>query len=208
MLAFARGQRLAARAPKKMTPQIEIRAPFRVADLPLLYSWLKTYWHQVAADDTPSEIGEFVEYYTERSIQAFTFGVYRDGELGGYLEASTGFSDKAAVCHGFFKKAFWGRKTTAYAINLGLSWLFLHGVELVLFTPFSHNRAIILLEKSLGAVEVDELTGRFTQDGKPINTTILALGCERWAKSNPEFVAEQRAIMEPVLKARELTAQF
>jgi RimJ/RimL family protein N-acetyltransferase len=178
-----------------MTPQsrlrtlaeIELVTPFPESEIPAMWFWIQPFLNQVTADGGPTTLEEFVDRQRERADRVVSWGVYREGELGGYIEFEPG-SPTMGLGHGLFKKAFWGQKTTVPAINKAMMQVFASGVEFVMFTPFAHNAAIRALLRRIGAVENGILKARYTQNGLPIDAAVLGLVCDEWIAHNPEYV--------------------
>ena len=150
---------------------ITVESPFPVAELPRVWLWMQETPSLLDVNIGPKTMDEFVDDWMNRT--ALTFGVWRDGVLGGMvayepLDASTG------ALHCVFKKgatradSFLGRKNTIPAAMAVFADLFAIGVERITMTVFQSNHAIQSLIKDIGG----ELEAIFfhpcTTDGQEI----------------------------------------
>lgn len=103
-----------------------------------------------------------------------TWGVYRDGELGGMLSFQR-VSPWLGTAHCVFKPDFWGRAITRPAVESALREMFGSGIGKLSFAVFSDNRAIRSLLSEFGASVEGTLRKHTLRDGKPIDTVTLAI---------------------------------
>lgn len=86
-----------------------------------------------------------------------------------------------------FKKGFWGEETIIPALSVVCAEAFKAGLEKIALFPFAHNTAMIAMLKKLGAVKEGTLQADSRQQGKPVDTVIMALfreDFERCQKGN------------------------
>jgi RimJ/RimL family protein N-acetyltransferase len=186
---------------------IEVRNPFPTTWLPAMWKWTQKFWDKVATDSTPTDEDAWIEKQLERinNLKLISWGVYRSGELGGYVEmlphvVLAQSSDQAGtvrlstqldcICevHTIFKQEFWGRRTTIPALNQCASQIFSFGFEIILAPVFEHNNAIRALLRVLGAKEAGPLLQPITQGGEPVQVILYTLLRSDWARTNSEFL--------------------
>lgn len=182
-----------------LNPHISISSPFSVADLPTLCVW-RNRLHRLNGEPEES-LQEFMDEHLSREFVR-TFAAYRDGELGGALEAVEGdliFQDSTAdVCRVemVFKREFFkarsengngqmvgGQDVTKPALNMVLRELF-DEFELVFFPLAKINRPIQSLVASVGAANVG-----LVDDG----VNLFVLSRAQWQSVNAGFIAEWEA---------------
>ena len=137
----------------KIAPVITVESPFPVEELPRVWLWIQESPHALMNNLGPQTIEEFVDYWMER--KAVTWGVYRDGILGGWIvyEPTNRVTGNA---HCVFKKgegrhdSFFGHKTTVPALSLAFDEMFSIGVQRIGMLVFQSNRAVQSLIKALG----------------------------------------------------------
>lgn len=174
-------------------PRVTISSPFPEADLPKLFSWIEKSSHQIACDQSPHTLDDFMEYQLLRIPRMITWGVYNEGELCGYL-ALIPRGEGIGEGHCIFKRDAWGHEITLAAINLALLYSFTAGIEIMLFRPFESNRAVVPLHKSLGAKSLGlEGDAGLTRDGEPVQIECWGLLKNEWVKANAQFIAEHAA---------------
>jgi len=185
---------------------VTVSSPFGVADLPTLFVWRNRLhrWN----GEPEEELGSFMDEHLARE-NVETWAAYRDGELGGYLEASPGelsFATDGSVAavarvEMIFKREFFkrrpeeengasagGQHVTQPALNLVLRELFDGEFELVFFPLAAGNRPIQSLVQSVGAAKVGVV-----DDG----ISLWLLSREEWRLANASFVAEYERVNPP-----------
>lgn len=189
---------------------IEIRTPFPADSFPLLHLWAQSFWNLVADDNTPTDVVEFTREIVEQveKYNCITWGVYRDGELGGYLvfQPMTWAVDEAnhilipyfGTIHCMFKRAFWGHDNTRRALDLMFAELFGAGTQALMLTVFETNPFVRGLAKSMGAKEVGPLKGRHRIKGQVIDDILLCLTPDNWhmAKDRARKQRRDRQVKE------------
>lgn len=180
-------------------PRITIQSPFETQELPALFCWIERVRASVADDSVPSDMDEWMSYQLNRtsSPSMKTFGIYKDGQIGGYFE-SIGDSIilsrtlVLAECQAIFKKDLWGKaKGALTAINLCLNEIFSDAVDIAFFPVFSHNRPLRELYWSVGASSIG-LIDPLCQNGYAVATEMYTISKPEWEKRNSEFLREIR----------------
>jgi RimJ/RimL family protein N-acetyltransferase len=152
---------------------VEIRSPFPLEDAIRIWTWLQPFAGRVTDDFSPKTLPEFLTHFRSMSKRAKTWGVYREGELGGFISFEK-VSPVVGTAHCTFRKNFWGTATTVPAIQLAVAEMFEHCEKLSL-PVMADNLAIISLLKKLGAVKEGILRAQTRRDGKPVDMTMMAL---------------------------------
>jgi RimJ/RimL family protein N-acetyltransferase len=152
----------------------------------------------VADDFAVKTLDEFVDFW-ERLTQAGkrSWGVWRDGELGGAIW-STRFSPVAADSHCIFKRAFWGHGTTAEALNLVYADVFAAGVEKISIVCFSDNHSLLGLVRKLGFEREGTLKKSTLRGGVLVDQAVIGLTRERFAAQVPPSNEGGKVKIEPV----------
>lgn len=162
-------------------PRIIVK-PWDESDWPLAWRWIGEYYFRVADDEAPKTQSEFVSKQMGRP--ATSFGVYRDGSLGGLVSFDI-LSPTLCEGHCLFKKgrsaadSFWGRSTTVPAIVQALQWMWVLGIERIICPVFESNRLMAKLLEQLGAVRDAEppagAKSRTVRQGRPVNVLYYSL---------------------------------
>ncbi len=181
-------------------PHITISSPFGVADLPTLFCW-RNRIHKLVGEPE-EDLFQFMEEQLAREGLR-TFAAYRDGELGGYFEASPGdlhfLSDDStaavAKIEMIFKGDFFkqrpengnganpkGQQLTQPALNLVLREL-VEEYELFFFPLSKQNRPIQSLVASVGAVRVGIV------ESTRSDMSLFVLSRPEWEITNAAFLA-------------------
>lgn len=160
---------------------VSVESPFPDFAWPSVWHWIQPFQSRIADDYGPKTLKEFVDMHLQ--MEAHTWGVYRDGELGGLIciEKRT---PVLAQTHLIFKKSFWGRATTETAIREVYDRVFQDGVLKIGSYVFQNNHAIISLAKAIGAREEGVLRNQTMQNGKPVNMVALGLLKEDFYATN------------------------
>ena len=145
--------------------QIDVVSPFPPEELPRVWLWLQEAGSSLLNDQGPQTMDAFVdEWLARRSV---TWGVYRDGDLGGWL-CYEPLNEHHGNVHCVFRKAFWGTKTTHPAITQVIEQGFAHGIQTVgMLVPMA-NRAIQDVIKRLGGVKEADIARIYTRQGEVI----------------------------------------
>lgn len=199
--------------------RISIKEPFDVSELPALFCWIERIRGTVT-DEFPTEINSFMDYQLERVADPaiLTYGIYKDGDVGGYFEAITqALMDvpiisttlqKIAQAQCFFKKEIWGLERTRPSLNLCLQKLFESDIETVFFPILAHNRALMDLFRSVGMTNIGLVEPK-TQRGNPIATEMFCVSRLEWEKRNRDFLEifekeQEKLVISEELKVRRL----
>jgi RimJ/RimL family protein N-acetyltransferase len=170
----------------KPSPRVEAVTPFPEQALPLLWHWLEAFRKNVADDDAPDNLEDFIELELQASERGVvTFGIYRDNELGGCVWFQQ-LSPRMGAAHCVFKKDFFGHVTTIPALNSVAGQLFDAGIERITMQVFEHNHAIKSLIKQIGAKEEGTLREFTTQGGRPVNMVLYGLLKDEWEEKQKE----------------------
>lgn len=191
-------------------PQITIVSPFESMELPALFCWSERIKASVWDDTIPDTLDEWMDMMLDRlaSQEIATFGLYKDGRLGGYFEAVTSIGGDGqsiddslkyiAQAQAIFKKEMWGIKYTRPAVNLALAEIFKSGIETVFFPVFAHNRPLRELFWKVGARSMGLVNPRL-QKGNPVDTEMYALTAMEWKKENaPQTQTAEAEGLAPV----------
>jgi RimJ/RimL family protein N-acetyltransferase len=157
---------------------IDVRSPFPAADLPLLYGWCQPVWDKVADDLTPTEPADFVNAFwlLSQEPSVTTYGVFRDGELGGYVRFEQEMLRPwTGQAHAIFKQSFWGRETTRPALFKIAREIFELGVERISLSMFVDHASMRALVTLLGARFEGVITKQTIQNGKLIDSALYGL---------------------------------
>lgn len=134
-------------------PRIALVEPFPRLELPTLYVWTQKARRAVADDSVPRDLDEFMHWHMEREFvnEINTWAAYKDGELGGYFEATLDNKSLvesldptlralAQVQCVFKRDVLWAIEHLAIAMNLVLQELFVkENTSLVCFPAYRHQ---------------------------------------------------------------------
>jgi RimJ/RimL family protein N-acetyltransferase len=154
-------------------PEVSLRSPFPPEDVPRIWEWIEPFRWRVSDDYSPKTLMEFVLHFQATAARSKTWGVYRDGELGGCITYDQ-VSPIVGTAHVVFKKSFWGHATTFSALQLAMAECF-ESCQKLSQPVVSGNKAMISLLKKLGASTEGTLVAHSRRDGKPIDIVLLAL---------------------------------
>lgn len=174
-----------SRAKPKPSYEIEVRSPFPPYAYFQLYDWALPVWRSVASDDAPKDREGFIEYQlnTADTPGVKTWGVYRDGELGGYVSAIRHAGREwIALTHCIFRKEFWGGSTTTASLRKIAQEIFDDGAVKIEMWVFSDNHAVKGLIRRLGGREEGCLSAQVVREGEFIDMCIYALTPESLTK--------------------------
>lgn len=160
---------------------IETHSPFPPVSFYDLFDWSQAVWQAVASDDSPTERAEFIEAQ-EKAAQSEgvkTWGVYRDGELGGYVRFERFPAQPwTGAAHCIFKKDFFGRKTTLPALQMIAREIFGSGVQRIGLHCFVDNSSMRALIVKLGGRFEGELTKQVMRGGELVSMAVYGLTSE------------------------------
>lgn len=152
---------------------VTISSPFPVAEVPRIFSWMAPFMARVSDDYSPKTMDAFVEWFMGQSAVMKTWGVYRDGELGGVISFQQ-ISPVVGTAHATFKKTFWGQATSVPALQLASAEMF-QTCQKVALPVFGNNKSMLGLLAKLGAKKEGILKAHTVRDGKPLDIVMLAL---------------------------------
>ena len=160
----------------KTSPSAKIEAvtPFPYDELDKLWEWIEAARKAVADDFSPTTPIEFLVDESNLPENVATFGILREGELGGYVKAVQ-TSPIVVEAHCVFKQEFYGSATTIPALSLIAGQLFDCGIERITMPVYAHNFAIKSLIKKLGGVEEGRLRNYTKQNSQPVDLLIFGL---------------------------------
>lgn len=186
---------------------IEAISPFPAEELPRVWLWLADAGSTLLNDQGPQTMDAFVDMWLERG--ALTWGVWRDGELGGWV-AYEPITEATGNMHCIFRKgnrrdSFWGQKTTVPALTQVVEQLWSIGVARIGMMVPTDNHAIQALIKRSGARREAVISATFLPDGQtlsrggvPMTMVQYGLYLEDWnAQHQSETPAESS--VEPVI---------
>lgn len=161
---------------------VEISRPFPTVALPRVWRWIEVIRDRVADDYFPKTLDGFVDDWLLMNdrVDRFTWGVRRDGVLGGVI-TSARVSPTVRDFHVIMQKDFWGRGTTQPAIEAALIEVFKPvdeggcGARKLSTLMFAGNFSTASLLKTFGVKREGLLHGHTLQGGKPVDLAILGL---------------------------------
>jgi hypothetical protein len=186
-------------------PRITIESPFAKIEVPTLYVWLERIWDVTVGEDVPTDLAEWMTYQLDRMESVKTWGVYRDGIIGGYIEATpcratAPLPEKIARVSVVFKRDMWGLSNTATALRLALHELFSDGAEMVVFPVLKNGRGIKELFRSVGAENIGIVpTDTLRRDG--VESELFLLPVLEWERKNAQFLREFESTLEVYAEA-------
>gem|GEM_PF-1272088 len=158
---------------------IEARNPFPLESLPDVWEWTLAVPRATRDDFSPQTLEEFLLNQIERSDDLYTWGIYRDEEIGGIVWVEQ-VSPIVVAAHCLFKKSFYGHRTTIPALNQIAAKLFAAGFEKIQMPTFADNHAIRSLIKKLGGKQEGLLRRHTRRDGQPLDVVIFGLLKDEW----------------------------
>lgn len=187
-------------------PHVIIESPFPRSSLPALFCWTERIRSSVADDSVPDEIEAWMRWQEARMTRSnvATWGMYRDGDIGGYFEIvehETGASaalEYFAIASCIFRREMWGRENGSHeALNLCLQEVFVDVTTTIFFPVYKHNESMQRLLWSAGAANVGLIAPRML-DGVEKATEMFALTRWEWEKKNAAWIAARAAKVEAV----------
>lgn len=139
---------------------------------------MKPFLRRVADDFAPQTVEQFVDFSQKAASQSRTWGIYRDGELGGVICLDM-VNPVTGLGHITCKKEFWGRKTTDPACQLALEAIFNEaGLLKISAMVFADNQAARSLYKRFGGKEEGVLRSQTMRGGEPVDMILVGLTAE------------------------------
>jgi RimJ/RimL family protein N-acetyltransferase len=156
---------------------VEICEPFPEWAWPQVWHWTQGFRRQVADDFAPQELGVFVR--DMMAIRARTWGVYRDGRVGGVLWFEQ-TSPVAGIAHAIFSRSFWGSKTTVPAMSAAVAAVMDSGVRKISAIVFADNHAARGIYRRLGFRDEGILRAHTMRRGEMVDMAVCGLTREGW----------------------------
>lgn len=153
---------------------IELISPFPAYAWPRVWDWMAKFRHRTMDDSGPTTLEEFMQQRQDRDQIEMSWGVSRDGELGGvvtFLPAS----EIVGYAHTVFRPDFWGHHITIPALRQVADQIFEAGYSKIAMTPFADNFAIGAVLKKLGAVREGVLKRHTMRNGELVDMALWAL---------------------------------
>ena len=161
-----------------MRKAVEIKDPFPAWAWPMAWGWIEPYRAVALGDAGPQDQAAFVEYQMSNAGRWKTFGVWRDGELGGAVI----FEPSGAgiwMIHIALKRTFWGGATSAAAA--AISRMFEEaGARKVVGAFVDANRMARGLARRLGAVAEGRLRAQAMAGGAAVDVVVYGLLKGEW----------------------------
>lgn len=152
---------------------VRVESPFPESAIPRVWSWIQGFRERVADDFAPASIEQFVQFWSSQS-QAKTWGVWRDGELGGLVVVKE-ISPVLAESHCLFKRSFWGHDTTLAALRAVYAEVFATGIEKVFSVAFRDNAQLLGLARRIGAQKEGILRKHTRRGGELVDMIAIGL---------------------------------
>jgi RimJ/RimL family protein N-acetyltransferase len=153
---------------------ISVVKPFPPNAVPRIWRWMSDVPCRVCDDFAPCTLEEFLAQWEQRR-GVDTWGVLRNGELGGYVSFEK-LTPVVGTVHVLFKRSFWGRGTTIPALELVYAQAFEQsGVSKILSLVFRDNHAIRALARHVGAREEGIFRNHTMRNGKPVDMVAIGL---------------------------------
>lgn len=163
--------------------EVTVSEPFPEYAWPEVWGWMKDFRNRIMDDFGPQTLDEFVTWALRMSERSRTWGVWRDGELGGLITVRQAMPALGEI-HVIFRRSFWGRDTTAVSLRLVLGAVFTSNTIKVASVVFQDNHAARALARRAGFCEEGLFIGHTLRDGKPVNMVPLGITKEGFNKEN------------------------
>lgn len=154
--------------------QYSLVSPFPERHWPRVWAWVEEFRDRVADDFAPQTIEAFVQQRIEGQLYEMTWGVLRDGELGG-LVIVTPLNRHLAMAHVIFKKSFWGHETTLRAIAAVFAEVFAAGFGKISSVAFADNHQILGLVRKMGGGKEGHLSRNTLRRGVAVDQMVLGI---------------------------------
>ncbi|HNY39489.1 MAG TPA: GNAT family protein [Bryobacteraceae bacterium] len=163
-------------------PEISVEKPFPEYALPRVWEWIQEFRNRVCDDFAPADLDGFLaDYHAKAAAGVETWGVVRDGELGGLISFQR-LSPVLGTSHLLFKRSFWGQDTTIPAVRMVYEQAFGTGVSKIMSLVFRDNRAVISFAQKLGAHREGTFYRHTQRNGKLVDMVALGLSKEDFEK--------------------------
>lgn len=158
---------------------VRIESPFPLYAVPRVWTWLERVRKHVADDFGPQTLEAFLAQW--ETSKAMTWGVWRDGELGGMVSFEAA-SPVLGVMHFVFKQSFWGKETTDAALREICAQIFATGIAKIAAFVFRDNRNVIGLVHRMGGKTEGVLRSHTQRNGRLVDMVAIGFLKEEFEK--------------------------
>jgi RimJ/RimL family protein N-acetyltransferase len=158
---------------------VTVSEPFPEYAWPEVWGWMRDIRNRIVDDFGPQTLSEFVTWALRMSERSRTWGVWREGELGGLIVFARE-SPMMGATHVVFRKSFWGPTTTLTALHAVYRQVFDSGITKICGVVFKDNHAVRALARRGGGREEGVLTGQTMRGGKPVDMVMLGMTREEF----------------------------
>lgn len=197
-----------------MIASIDVSEPFPAWAWPLAWAWLDNARHQALHDFSPKTAEEFVEYSSR--AYARTFGIWKDGSLGGAVGIGRD-SPCVATVHILLSRRLWGIPGAEIAKIGALLWESEPELQRIqAFVP-AWNRLAIALCRRLGGTVEGTMRAATMRGGKAADAVVIGMtrgdyvngielrGVGRTDQQQLELVSEREPVEHVLGRAVERT---
>jgi len=173
---------------------IQITEPFPEWAWPLAWSWVEGQRDRVFDDSGPKTDVEFVSRYIDLYQNGRTYGIWKDGRIGGVI----GFEFNSGTCataHILVSRRLWGKENSE-AFREAARQMFESLPALLRIQAFvpASNRLAVMLAKRMGGVFEGRLRDVGMMGGEPVDADLIAL-------TRKDFYGLQRRGQQPEVAA-------
>lgn len=148
-----------------------------------MWSWVSDFRHRVTDDFAPETLTGFVDQWeAAEKAGRKSWGIYRDGELGGVVTAADA-SPMLCQVSCIFKPSFWKGETPRHALTVVLGEIF-GGATKASMAFFADNRALISLAHQLGGVREGLFRRHTMRAGKLADVVVIGIQKEAFGEYN------------------------
>ena len=177
--------------PPTIQHQIDVISPFPPEELPRVWLWLQEAGSSLLNDQGPQTMDAFVDDWLAR--RSVTWGVWRDGDLGGWV-AYEPVSEAIGSAHCVFRKAFWGAATTKPALEQVIADCHANGVKRIVMTvPVANGAIRQLIRDRLGAFKDADIYRTFLPNGELLTAGGEPMALEQWSIDTAAWVAKSQS---------------
>ena len=164
---------------RHLAANITITEPFESWAWPSAYAWAERCRSMFADGTVPSSLAAFVESNSVRFRSSRTFGLWKDGTIGGVVILEPA-SPHVVTAHILLSKRLWG--IPAVQLQEAARLAFEADPALIRIQAFvpAWNRLAIALCLRLGASLEGTLRSATLRNGKPADAVVMALTREDW----------------------------
>jgi RimJ/RimL family protein N-acetyltransferase len=155
--------------------EVTVERTFPHYALPRLWGWTVESRRQSTDDFSSRTLEEFIrEWDAAERVGRSSWGVWRDGELGGVV-MSRRINPVCADAHCVFKRSFWGHKTTVEALRLVFDEIFVGETRKITAWAYHDNHALLGLARKLGFQKEGVLRQQTRRDGEMVDVVLIGL---------------------------------